>query len=66
MNYKSKKTIMKKVILLLTTILTFTSCQKAETTGPSEADKATFARNIKAFENHHVKGFATRMGGNLK
>ena len=59
MNYKSKKTIMKKVILLLTTILTFTSCQKTETSGPSEADKATFARNIKAFENHHVKGFAT-------
>lgn len=39
--------------------MTFTSCQKAETSGPSEADKATFARNIKAFENHHVKGFAT-------
>jgi len=31
MNYKSKKIIMKKVILLLNKILTFNSCQKAET-----------------------------------
>ena len=52
---------MKKVILMMTTILTFTACQNTNTdsSGPSEADKATFARNIKAFEDHHVKGFAT-------
>ena len=56
-----KKKEMKKITLLITIILAFTACKNTntESANPSEADKATFARNIKAFENHHVKGFAT-------